>query len=284
MSDSRAVDVASWTDGEASSTVGALHEDKSAGNKKRRHQGKQACQKCRRRKIKCDETRPKCKSCGKAKLPCQYELPAGQTRQQALVENQSKIQHELEAHASLISTLRTLPTDAANEVLTRLREGQYDGILVGRRESLDDTEVQQISYPWEYPIDNAEDDASGEEEEEEEAYSDNTASLPHSYAQPVGQSMELSSSQQSGQMSNMPFTAMPQMDQSLPYPGYYAPYMAYQNPAVGQQTFEMGMPGEQLQQGQMNMSQQATQQFHMGPPVEENRSLTDQRPKRAPHR
>ncbi|OQO09446.1 hypothetical protein B0A48_04845 [Cryoendolithus antarcticus] len=283
MSDSRAVDVASWTDGEASSTVDALHEDESAGNKKRRHQGKQACQQCRRRKIKCDETRPKCKSCGKAKLPCQYELPAGQTRQQALVENQSKIQHELEAHASLISTLRTLPTDAANEVLSRLREGQYDGILVGRPASLDGTEVQQISYPWEYPIDNAEDDASGEEEEEE-ACSDNAASLPHSYTQSVGQSMELSSSQQSRQMSNMPFAAMPQMDPSLPYPGYYAPYMAYQNPAVGQQTFEMGMPSEQLHQGQMNMSQQATQQFHMGPPVEDNRSLTDQRPKRAPHR
>nr|OQO30929.1 hypothetical protein B0A51_04156 [Rachicladosporium sp. CCFEE 5018] len=189
MSHSRAG--ATWIDGEASSTIHALHKDQSAGHKTRRHQGKQACQQCRRRKIKCDETRPNCKSCGKAKLTCEYEQPAGQTRQQALVENQSKIQHELEAHASLISTLRTLPSNAAVEILNRLRGGQYDGILVDRRESRDGTEGQQGSFPWEYSVDNAEEDASGEEDE---AYPDATASLPQRYTQSVGHNVDSSSS------------------------------------------------------------------------------------------
>ncbi|OQN95352.1 hypothetical protein B0A48_18738 [Cryoendolithus antarcticus] len=201
----------------------------------------------------CDETRPSCKSCSKAKLTCEYELPAGQTRQQALVENQSRIQHELEAHASLISTLRTLPLNAAVEVLNRLRRGQYDGILVGGRESRDGTEVQQGSFPWEYPVDNAEEDASGEEDE---AYPDATASLPQRYTQPVSHNMEFSSSQESTQAATMPLTAMPQTCQSLPNPGYYAPYMAYPDPASEQQSLSMSVPAEQLQHGQMEMSQQ----------------------------
>nr|OQO22670.1 hypothetical protein B0A51_16498 [Rachicladosporium sp. CCFEE 5018] len=279
MSGSRAVDFATWIDVEASSTVDALHEEESAGNKEKRHQGKQACQQCRRRKIKCDETRPKCKSCGKAKLTCEYELPAGQTRQQALVENQSKIQHELEAHASLISTLRTLPSDAAVEVLNRLREGQYDGILVGGRESRDGTEVQQGSFPWEYPVDNAEEDASGEGGE---AYSDATASLPQSYTQSVGHNMDFFSSQQSTQVATMPFTAMPRVEQNLPYPGYYAPCTAYQTPSGRQRSLSMGVPAEQLQAGEMEISQQVSQQFHMAPPAGESHIATDQRSKRAP--
>ncbi|OQN95163.1 hypothetical protein B0A48_18758 [Cryoendolithus antarcticus] len=284
MSGSRAVGFATWIDGEASSTVDALHEEESAGSKKKRHQGKQACQQCRRRKTKCDETRPKCKSCGKAKLTCEYELPAGQTRQQALVEHQSKIQHELEAHASLISTLRTLPSDAAVEVLNRLREGQYDGILIGRRESQDGTEVQHASFPWEYPVDNAEDDASGEDDE---ANSDATVSLPQSYTQSIGYNMALSSSQQSTQVASMPFTGMPQVDQNLPHPGYYAPYVAYQTPAGGQQSLSMGIPAEQLRHGRMKMFQQVSrqfsQQFHMGPPAEQSHIATEQRSKRTPH-
>ncbi|KAK6439518.1 hypothetical protein LTR95_004269 [Oleoguttula sp. CCFEE 5521] len=185
----------------------------------------------------CDETRPSCKSCGKAKLSCKYELPAGQTRQQALAQNQSKIQHELEAHASLISTSRTLPSDAAVEVLHRLRGGQYDGILVGGRESRDGTEVQQGSFPSEYPVDNAEEDASGEEDE---AYSDATASLPQRYTQFVSHNMDFLSSQESTQVATMPFTAMPEVKRNLPYTGYYAPYMAYPDPAGEQQSLSMG--------------------------------------------
>ncbi|KAK6431230.1 hypothetical protein LTR95_012609 [Oleoguttula sp. CCFEE 5521] len=227
----------------------------------------------------CDETRPSCKSCSKAKLTCEYELPTGQTRQQALVENQSKIQHELEAHASLISTLRTLPSNAAVEALNRLRGGQYDGILVGGRESRDGTELQHGSFPWEYPLDNAEEDASGEEDE---AYLDATATQPQRYTQSVGHNMDFSSSQESTQVATMPFTAMPQVCQNLPYPGYYAPYMAYPDPAGEQQSLSTSVPAEQLQHGQMEMSQQFSQQFHMGPPAEKSHITTDQRSKRAP--
>ncbi|OQN95540.1 hypothetical protein B0A48_18384 [Cryoendolithus antarcticus] len=207
----------------------------------------------------CDETRPSCKSCSKAKLTCEYELPTGQTRQQALVENQSKIQHELEAHASLISTLRTLPSNAAVEVLSRLRGGQYDGILVDRRESRDDTESQQGSFPWEYPVDNAEEDASGGEDE---AYPDATASLPQRYTH----------------------QSMPRVEQNLQYQWYYAPFMLYQDPASKQQSLGMSVPAEQFRHGQIETSQQFSQQFHMGPLAEESHITTGQRSKRAPPR
>lgn len=32
----------------------------------------QACETCRAKKIKCDESRPTCRYCRKRKLPCQY--------------------------------------------------------------------------------------------------------------------------------------------------------------------------------------------------------------------
>ncbi|KAK6416921.1 hypothetical protein LTR95_017399 [Oleoguttula sp. CCFEE 5521] len=279
MSGSREVGFATWIDGEASSSVDALHEDESAGNKKKRHQGKQACQQCRRRKMKCDETRPSCKSCSKARLTCEYELPAGQTRQQALVENQSKIQHELEAHASLISTLRTVRSNAAVEVLNRLRGGQYDGILVGGRESRNGTEVQQGSFPWEYPVDNAEEDASGEEDE---AYPDVKASLPQRYTQSFGHNVDFSSPQESTQVATMPFTAMPQVRQNLPYPGYYAPFMAYQTPADGQPSLSMGVPAEQLRHRRTEISQQVSQQSQVVPPADGSYITVDQHSARTP--
>ncbi|OQN95066.1 hypothetical protein B0A48_18824 [Cryoendolithus antarcticus] len=134
----------------------------------------------------------------------------------------------------------------------------------------DGTDVQHASFPWEYPVDNAEDDASGEDDE---ANSDATVSLPQSYTQSIGYNMALSSSQQSTQVPSMPFTGMPQVDQNLPHPGYYAPYVAYQTPAGGQQSLSMGIPAEQLRHDRMEMFQQVSrqfsQQFHMGPPAEE---------------
>ncbi|OQN95172.1 hypothetical protein B0A48_18698 [Cryoendolithus antarcticus] len=285
MSGSRAVGFATWIDGEASSTVDALHEEQSAGNKNKRFQGKQACQQCRRRKIKVILTllHPHCLQHADSDALVRRNPAKVQVLWQGQVDVQSKIQHELEAHASLISTLRTLLSDAAVEVLHRLREGQYDGILIGRRESQDGTEVQHASFPWEYPVDNAKDDASGEDDE---ANSDATVSLPQSYTQSIGYNMALSSSQQSTQVPSMPFTRMPQVDQNLPHPGYYAPYMAYQTPAGGQQSLSMGIPAEQLRHGRMEMFQQVSlqvsQQFHMGPPAEESHIATEQRSKRAP--
>ncbi|OQN95328.1 hypothetical protein B0A48_18703 [Cryoendolithus antarcticus] len=231
MSDSRAADFATWINGEASGSVDALHEDESAGNKKKRHQVR--------------------------RNPAELQV-----LKQGQVDVRSKIQHELEAHASLISTLRTLPSNAAVEVLNRLRRGQYDG-----------------SFPWEYPVDNSEEDASGEEDE---AYPDATASLPQRYTQPVSHNMQFSSSQESTQAATMPLTAMPQICQSLPNPGYYAPYMAYQTPANGQPSLSMGVPAEQLRHRQIEISQQVSQQFRIGPPADGSYITIDQRSKRTP--
>jgi hypothetical protein len=95
-------------------------------NRRRRQQVRQACQQCRRRKIKvhtpthqpthlpkilssnptdqCDEVRPVCRPCLKARLACAYELPPGQTRAQAMVESQQRLRDELHSHASLMQT------------------------------------------------------------------------------------------------------------------------------------------------------------------------------------
>ncbi|KAK6437037.1 hypothetical protein LTR95_006768, partial [Oleoguttula sp. CCFEE 5521] len=135
------------------------------------------------------------------------------------------------------------------------------------------------SFPWEYPVDNAERDTSGEEDE---AYSDATVTLPQSYTQSVGHNMDFLSSQQSTQVAAMPFTAMPDVEQNLQYQGYNAPYMVYQDPASEQQSLGMGVPAEQLRHGRIEMSQQVSQQFHMGPPAEESHITTGQRSKRAP--
>ncbi|KAH8815619.1 hypothetical protein F5884DRAFT_772945 [Xylogone sp. PMI_703] len=52
--------------------------------KRRRHEkSRQGCMACRRRRVKCDETRPECRNCIKRKEPCsllQIPLPAGQRK------------------------------------------------------------------------------------------------------------------------------------------------------------------------------------------------------------
>jgi hypothetical protein len=50
----------------------------------------------------CDEARPSCRSCLKVKAACEYEFPAGQTRNQALAEKQCRLQGQLRTIASLI--------------------------------------------------------------------------------------------------------------------------------------------------------------------------------------
>lgn len=228
--------------------AGAQSNDESIA-KKRRQQGKQACQQCRRRKIKvsyplpvrylrvhhsslhvsqCDETRPHCRPCFKAKLSCAYELPAGQTRQQALMENQHKIQHELEAHASLIHTLRCLPSDASVRVLNALREGAYDGVLLGTGGISDATELiqsgTQPDYPWEYSADDGEQDAIGEDED---TYTENAASPEQGYMQDVASDMHMEPPIQRDQQGALPYPMAPRLASGLPYPGYYAPYAPY---------------------------------------------------------
>ena len=98
-------DIAPDIDGDVGTDDAVSNGD--LANRRRRQQVRQACQQCRRRKIKvddpsasltkislsnlivqCDELRPVCRPCVKARLACAYELPPGQTRAQAMIESQ----------------------------------------------------------------------------------------------------------------------------------------------------------------------------------------------------
>ncbi|KAF5588573.1 conidial development fluffy [Fusarium pseudocircinatum] len=73
----------------------------------RRRNASVACQTCRRRKVKCGGTRPKCHQCEKASIDCVYDAPAGLNHRQADKEQIARLQAtvaHLRQHASAQST------------------------------------------------------------------------------------------------------------------------------------------------------------------------------------
>ena len=97
----------------------------------------------------CDEARPSCRPCLKAKTACQYEFPAGQTRHQALSENQRRLQGLLRTCKSLIHAWRRADAIRSSLILRHLRHGDYDGILLCDNSSSDMTQNADKVYPWE---------------------------------------------------------------------------------------------------------------------------------------
>jgi hypothetical protein len=100
----------------------------------------------------CDEVRPICRSCTRRDLACQYELPAGQTRTQALSENQQRLQSQTRVYKSLIRSLQRANSRSSLHILENLRRGHYNEAL-----SLDDGVCRTDSpinkiYPWEDQI------------------------------------------------------------------------------------------------------------------------------------
>jgi len=97
----------------------------------------------------CDEARPTCKPCSKARAVCDYERPAGQTRNQALSKNQRRLQSQLRTFTSLIHALRCADINTSGRILRHLRHGDYDGILLCDNPSSDMTQHTDKVYPWE---------------------------------------------------------------------------------------------------------------------------------------
>jgi hypothetical protein len=97
----------------------------------------------------CDESRPTCTSCLRGQLRCAYELPAGQTRTQALIESQKRLREELHSHVSLIHALRCVDPDAATQTLKHLRQGSYDGTLLGKNPASRRMELGSQIFSWE---------------------------------------------------------------------------------------------------------------------------------------
>jgi len=118
-------------------------------SRKRRQQGTQACQRCRIRKVKCDEARPRCGSCRKRHFECAYELPAGQTRTQALIQSQQDLREQMRSNVSFIYALRCVGSNEATQMLCRLRKGDYDESLLGERSTFGQgTAPTSEGFPW----------------------------------------------------------------------------------------------------------------------------------------
>jgi hypothetical protein len=99
--------------------------------------------------IQCDEVRPTCRSCMGRDLACHYELPVGQTRTQALSENQQRLQSQIHVYKSLIRSLQQANSRSSLHIFENLRCGHYDEALsldigVCRTDSPTDK-----TYPWE---------------------------------------------------------------------------------------------------------------------------------------
>jgi hypothetical protein len=82
-------------------------------------------------------------------LACQYELPAGRTRTQALSENQQRLQSQLRVYKSLVRSLQRANSGSSLHIFENLRRGHYNEAL-----SLDDGASRTDSpvnktYPWE---------------------------------------------------------------------------------------------------------------------------------------
>ena len=80
---------------------------------------------------------------------CRYELQPGETRLQALAEGRRRLQEQLHSHASLLHTLRCIDSETAFQVLARLRDGHYDGTLLGSGTRSQATHSAGRLYPWE---------------------------------------------------------------------------------------------------------------------------------------
>lgn len=90
-----------------------------------------------------------CAPCLKAGSTCVYELPPGQSRTQAIFSVQQRLQGELQCHGSLIHTLRCADEDHASRILILLRQGAYDGILLGSTSRSTGGDSSSQVYPWE---------------------------------------------------------------------------------------------------------------------------------------
>jgi hypothetical protein len=95
-----------------------------------------------------DEARPICKPCRKGRLICGYEPPTGQTRIQALLERQHRLQAEMQSLTSMIRRLRHVDSATSIQLLGRLRRGDYDGALLSADFASRVTAHGSTVYPW----------------------------------------------------------------------------------------------------------------------------------------
>ncbi|KAH7135056.1 hypothetical protein B0J11DRAFT_575675 [Dendryphion nanum] len=80
-----------------------------------------ACVACRKRKSKCDGTRPVCTCCAQKDTDCVYELGPNEKPSQAMKRKNEEMQGELSNLRQLYDFLRLRPEQEALEILRRIR-------------------------------------------------------------------------------------------------------------------------------------------------------------------
>ncbi|EGS18031.1 uncharacterized protein CTHT_0060450 [Thermochaetoides thermophila DSM 1495] len=128
------------------------------GSSSRRKQGKTitaACGACRKRKSKCDGTRPTCLVCREKGTPCEYDTNVSETHAQALKRKYQELQTQKAALEQVYSLLQTRPEEEARAVYRRIRLGE-DPTSVLRHAQYGDVVMQhalepQSNFRYEFP-------------------------------------------------------------------------------------------------------------------------------------
>jgi hypothetical protein len=112
-----------------------------------------ACVACRKRKSKCDGSRPVCTCCSQKDTECVYELGPNEKPSQAMKRKNEEMQGELSNLRQLYDFLRLRPEHDAMEVLRRIRANPVDTSASQRIQELadfvrhGDSPGRQTSFP-----------------------------------------------------------------------------------------------------------------------------------------
>jgi hypothetical protein len=112
-----------------------------------------ACVACRKRKSKCDGSRPICTCCAQKDTECVYELGPNEKPSQAMKRKNEEMQGELSNLRQLYDFLRLRPEQEAMEIFRRIRSGPADSSPSRRIQELadyvrhGDPISRQSSYP-----------------------------------------------------------------------------------------------------------------------------------------
>ncbi|KAH7242954.1 hypothetical protein B0J15DRAFT_501652 [Fusarium solani] len=100
-----------------------------AGVRKRAHV-QTACQACRKRKIKCDDRRPKCTPCALSNQECRFPVDGVATQRDDLVRELQTTTRKHTHLRAVIEALRRAEGEQLKEILQRIRSaGSVDDLL-----------------------------------------------------------------------------------------------------------------------------------------------------------
>lgn len=107
----------------------------STGKRKFHNKSKFGCDNCKRRRVKCDETKPECQKCQNMGLTCVYSPPQPRKKRKRTVKtpsttanastsehrpiyNPSTIKSETQLHQSVLDSNNTIPTTGTTSTPT----------------------------------------------------------------------------------------------------------------------------------------------------------------------